>query len=249
AGRRPWRCRPRHRLRHGRWTAGSHRDQGRQAGDRLDQRAAHDPLTVYVFSTPVLCAPSGALFFGATPARVDARRGVAAGTRSGEISGSEPQPAAPVIRQTGTRAAPAFAAPAPRRAQHPAGSAVRPAAELAARARAKLPPRRVPRRRGRPRASWGSRPLASVASAGGPPAPPSRARRLACAPHSGLPPRQRLAVARRARWVPARRRLSAPAGRPPAARGAYPKSALAAGLEAGGGAVPELAGGALSGAG
>src|SRR5262249_45696855 len=96
--------------------------QGRQAGDRLDQRAAHDPLTVYVFSTPVLCAPSGALFFGAAPARVDARRGVAVGTHPGEISGSEPQPATPVIRQLGTRAARAFGAPGPRGAQHPSGA-------------------------------------------------------------------------------------------------------------------------------
>src|SRR5262249_57619053 len=57
------RCGPRPRRRQGRWRVGSPRDKGRKAGDRLDQRAAHDPLTVYVFSTPVLCAPSGALFF------------------------------------------------------------------------------------------------------------------------------------------------------------------------------------------
>src|SRR5262249_40989191 len=63
AGRRPWGCRARRR-RLGRWTVGGHRDQGRQAGDRFDERVPHDPLTVYVFSTPVLCAPSGALSFG-----------------------------------------------------------------------------------------------------------------------------------------------------------------------------------------
>src|SRR5215472_8272243 len=63
AGRRPWRCRA-CRRRRDRWTARGHRDQGREAGDRLDERAPHNPLTVYVFSTPVLCAPSGALSFG-----------------------------------------------------------------------------------------------------------------------------------------------------------------------------------------
>src|SRR5262249_1080079 len=68
AGRRPWGCRARRR-RLGRWTVGGHRDQGRQAGDRLDERAPHDPLTVYLFSTPVLCAPSGALSFGLRQSR------------------------------------------------------------------------------------------------------------------------------------------------------------------------------------
>src|SRR5262249_30170335 len=77
-----------------------------------------------------------------------------------------------------------------------------------------------------------------VASAGGLPAPPSRARLLACAPHSGLPPRQRLAVARRAYWVPARRRLSAPAWRPPSARGARAKTTLGSLLKAAAGALP-----------
>src|SRR3984893_9166192 len=63
AGRRPWGCRARRRQL-GRWTVGGHRDQGRQAGDRFDERVPHHSLTVYVFSTPVLCAPSGALSFG-----------------------------------------------------------------------------------------------------------------------------------------------------------------------------------------
>src|SRR5262245_58349355 len=237
AGRRPWRCRPRHRLRHDRWTAGSHRDQGRQAGDRLDQRAAHDPLTVYVFSTPVLCAPSGALFFGLR------QRGTTRAVvwQSGEISGSEPPPAAPVIRQTGTRAARAFAAPGPRGAQHPSGASARPAAALAARDRAQISTRRAARRRRRPRAPSGSRMLANVASAGGPPAPPSLARLLACAPHSALGPRQRLAVARRAHWMPARRRLSAPAWRRASARGPYPKSALTSLLKLARGSLPRRA--------
>src|SRR5215472_6708742 len=88
-GRRPWRCRARRRRRD-RWTVRGHGDQGRQAGDRLDERAPHDPLTVYVFSTPVLCAPSGALSFAL---RQDAQRGpcsgVAGGTRSGKIAGAE----------------------------------------------------------------------------------------------------------------------------------------------------------------
>src|SRR5215831_6741491 len=93
AGRRPWGCRARRR-RLGRWTVGGHRDQGRQAGDRFDERVPHDPLTVYVFSTPVLCAPSGALSFGSQDllGSQDAQRGpcrsVALGTRSGKIHSS-----------------------------------------------------------------------------------------------------------------------------------------------------------------
>src|SRR6516162_9462173 len=78
AGRRPWGCRARRR-RLGRWTVGGDRDQGRQAGDRVDERVPHHPLTVYVFSTPVLCAPSGALSFG-LPGRA-ARTVVRCGTR------------------------------------------------------------------------------------------------------------------------------------------------------------------------
>src|SRR6516164_7149996 len=78
AGRRPWGCRARRR-RLGRWTVGGHRDQGRQAGDRFDERVPHHPLTVYVFSTPVLCAPSGALSFG-LPGRA-ARTMLRCGTR------------------------------------------------------------------------------------------------------------------------------------------------------------------------
>src|SRR5262249_44616620 len=183
----------------------------------------------------------GRAFFGAAPARVDARRGVAAGTHPGEISGSEPQPATPVIRQTGTRAARAFAAPGPRGAQHPSGASARPAAALAARDRAQISTRRAARRRPRPRAPSGSRMLANVASAGGPPAPPSLARLLACAPHSALGPRQRLAVARRAHWMPARRRLSAPSWRRASARGPYPKSALTSLLKLARGAPPRRA--------
>src|SRR6516164_4069011 len=78
AGRRPWGCRARRR-RLGRWTVGGHRDQGRQTGDRFDERDPHHPLTVYVFSTPVLCAPSGALSFG-LPGRA-ARTMLRCGTR------------------------------------------------------------------------------------------------------------------------------------------------------------------------
>src|SRR5262249_26482030 len=78
AGRRPWGCCARRR-RLGRWTVGGHRDQGRQAGDRFDERVPHHPLTVYVFSTPVLCAPSGALSFG-LPGRA-ARTMLRCGTR------------------------------------------------------------------------------------------------------------------------------------------------------------------------
>src|SRR6266446_3552538 len=78
AGRRPWGCRARRRGL-ARWTVGGHRDQGRQAGDRFDERVSHHPLTVYVFSTPVLCAPSGALSFG-LPGRA-ARTVLRCGTR------------------------------------------------------------------------------------------------------------------------------------------------------------------------
>src|SRR5438876_5817648 len=78
AGRRPWGCRARRR-RLDRRTVGGHRDQGRQAGDRFDERIPHHPLTVYVFSTPVLCAPSGALSFG-LPGRA-ARTRLRCGTR------------------------------------------------------------------------------------------------------------------------------------------------------------------------
>src|SRR5262245_7350315 len=68
AGRRPWRCRARRRRR-GRWTVGSHRDQGRQAGDRLDERAAHDPLTVLPFLNPRTLRAFGRAFFWAAPGR------------------------------------------------------------------------------------------------------------------------------------------------------------------------------------
>src|SRR5262249_39426596 len=159
-----------------------------------------------------------------------------AGTTGGELSGSERQPARPVIRQTGTRAARAFAAPGPRGAQHPSGASARPAAALAARDRAQISTRRAARRRPRPRAPSGSRMLANVASAGGPPAPPSLARLLACAPHSAPGPRQPLAVARRAR-----RRLSAPAWRRASARGPYPKSALTSLLKLARGSLPRRA--------
>src|SRR5262249_39224210 len=131
-----------------------------------------------------------------------------------------------------------FAAPGPRGAQHPSGASARPAAALAARDRAQISTRRAARRRRRPRAPSGSRMLANVASAGGPPAPPSLARLLACAPHSALGRRQRLGVARRAHWMPARRRLSAPAWRRASARGPYPKSALTSLLKLARGSLP-----------
>src|SRR5262249_42652284 len=123
---------------------------------------------------------------------------------------TEPQPAAPVIRQTGSQGARAFAARGPRGAQYPAGASARPAAALAARDRARISTRRTARRLLRPPASSGSRTLASVASAGGPSAPPSLARVPA---HSALAPQQRRTAARRADWAPARRRTAAPGWR------------------------------------
>src|SRR5262249_4609789 len=102
----------------------------------------------------------------------------------------------------------------------------------------KLAARRPGRGRPRPRAPSGARMPANVASAGGPPAPPSLARLLACAPHSALGPRQRLAVARRAHWMPARRRLSAPAWRRASARGPDPQSAPASLLKPARGSLP-----------
>src|ERR1700730_8524596 len=103
AGRRPWGCRARRR-RFGRWTVGGHRDQGRQAGDRFDERVPHDPLTVYVFSTPYSARLRARFLLGCLLGCQDAQRGpcsgVALGTRSGKISDTET--AAPLIRQTGT---------------------------------------------------------------------------------------------------------------------------------------------------
>src|SRR5262249_12675003 len=85
--------------------------------------------------------------------------------------------------------------------------------------------------------------LASVASAGGPPAPPSLARLPACAPRSVPGLQQRLAAEQRAHWVSARRRMSAlgwrPASVPP------PKSALKSLLELAQESLPELAHGSV----
>src|SRR5262249_61434075 len=133
---------------------GSPLDTGRHAGAPPRPARRARSVDSFRFLAPRTWRPPGRVFFfGATPARDDARRGVAVGTHPGEISGSEPPPAAPVIRQTGTRAARAFAAPGPRGAQHPSGASVRPAAALAARDRAKISTRRAARRRRRPRAS------------------------------------------------------------------------------------------------
>ena len=85
--------------------------------------------------------------------------------------------------------------------------------------------------------------LASVASGGGPPAPPSLAQLPACAPRSVPGLQQRLAAEQRAHWVSARRRMSAlgwrPASVPP------PKSALKSLLELAEESLPELARGSL----
>src|SRR5262245_22766965 len=221
AGRRPWRCRARRRRR-ARWTVRGHRDQGRQAGDRLDERAPHDPLTVYVFSTPVLCAPSGALSFG-----LGQGAGVAVlrcGRRDtlGKNFRRRAQTAAAPIRQTGIPRARSCAALDPREAKRQSGATARPAAALGARDQARTSTRRAARPRLRPRASSGSRMLATVASAGGP--PPSPVRQPGCAPRSALRAQQRRA-ARRAQARRARRRPSAPASPAASEQGLRPKSA------------------------
>src|SRR5499427_4811242 len=219
AGRRPWGCRARRR-RLGRWTVGGHRDQGRQAGDRFDERVPHDPLTVYVFSTPVLCAPSGALSFG-LPGRA-ARTVPQCGTRDTLGKNFRTAISAPLIRQTGTPGARACAAPRPREAERQSGASARPAAALGARDRARTSTRRAARPRLRPRASSGSRMLATVSSAGAP--LPSPARSPGSAPRSALRAQQRR-VARRAQARRARRRASAPASHPTSERALPLKSA------------------------
>src|SRR5262249_3359199 len=182
-------------------------------------------------------------FFGAAPGRVGEPRDLVWQPGHAREKSPAPRRRPRVIRQTGNQGARAFAAVRPRGAQHLSGASARPAGAKAATRRARIPPRRAAGRQLRARASSGARMLASVASAGGPPAPPSLARLPACAPRSVPGLQQRLAAEQRAHWVSARRRMSAlgwrPASVPP------PKSALKSLLELAEGSLPKLARGSL----
>src|SRR5262249_36207841 len=179
---------------------------------------------------------------GAAPGCVGGgRAGCGSWDTFGKNFRTEPQPAAPVIRRTGSQGARAVAARGPWGAQYPPGASARPAAALTARDRARISTRRAARQRLRPRASSGLRTLARVAFAGGPPAPPSLARLPACVLRLALALQQRRTAARRVDWAPARPLTAAPGWRQPSARGSYPKSALKSLLKPAWGSCPKSA--------
>jgi hypothetical protein len=113
-----------------------------KAGKPLTASTGEPPLTVYVFSTPVLRAPSGALFFCAPVGGALLETPV---WRPGHTCKKfrDRAVAAQVIRRIVTPAAGASAGRGLQGVQHPDDASVRPVAAWAARDRARISTRRA----------------------------------------------------------------------------------------------------------